>query len=236
MAAETVRYELRDGIAVVTMDDGKANALSHAVIDALHGSLDRAEREARAVLLTGREKRLSGGFDLTVMMSSPEATRNLVTAGAELMLRLYAFPRPVVVACTGHALAAGAILLLVADARIGAEGEFKIGLNEVAIQLTLPIFAMELARDRLSKRHFTAAVTQARIFDPVAAKDAGYLDATVRPELVFETALEHARRLAALPETAFGATKQRERAATVKLIRATLAADIAQLTNVPVAS
>lgn len=233
MAAETVRYELRDGIAVITMDDGKANALSHAVIDALHACLDRAAREASAVLLTGREKRLSGGFDLTVMTSSPGATRNLVTAGAELMLRLYTFRRPVVVACTGHALAAGAILLLVADARIGAEGEFKIGLNEVAIHLTLPIFAMELARDRLSKRHFTAAVTQARIYDPIAAKDAGYLDATARPEQLFDAALEQARRLAALPDPAFRDTKQRERAATVRLIRETLAADIGQLTNIP---
>lgn len=231
MASDKVRYELLDEIAVITMDDGKANALSPEVIEALHVCLDRAEREARAVLLTGREKRLSGGFDLTVMVSSPEATRNLVAAGAELMLRLYTFPRPVVVACTGHALAAGAILLLVADARIGAEGEFKIGLNEVAIQMTLPIFAMELARDRLSKRHFTAAVTQARIFDPIQAKDAGYLDATAAPEALLETALEHARRLAVLPDPAFRDTKRRERAATVKHIRETLAADIAQLTN-----
>jgi len=231
MASDKVRYELRDEIAVITMDDGKANALSHEVIDALHACLDRAESEARAVLLTGRERRLSGGFDLTVMISSPEATRNLVTAGAELMLRLYTFPRPVVVACTGHALAAGAILLLVADARIGAEGDFKIGLNEVAIQMTLPIFAMELARDRLSKRHFTAAVTQARIFDPLQAKDAGYLDATAATETLLATALDHARRLAALPDPAFRETKQRERAATVKRIRETLAADIAQLTN-----
>jgi enoyl-CoA hydratase/carnithine racemase len=235
MASETVSYELRDGVAVVTMDDGKANALSHAVIDALRVCLDRAEREARAVLLTGRDKRLSGGFDLRVMTSSPEATRNLVTAGAELMLRLYTFPRPVVVACNGHALAAGAIFLLVADARVGADGEFKIGLNEVAIQLTLPIFAMELARDRLSKRHFTAAATQARIYDPVTAKDAGYLDATVQPAALFETALEQAQRLAGLPDPAFRNTKQRERAATVQRIRETLAADMAQLVNVPVA-
>jgi len=232
MASDKVRYELRDGIALITMDDGKANALSHEVIDALHACLDRAEREARAVLLTGREKRLSGGFDLSVMISSPEAARNLVTAGAELMLRLYTFPRPVVVACTGHALAAGAILLLVADARIGAAGEFKIGLNEVAIQMTLPIFAMELARDRLSKRHFTAAVTQARIFDPVQAKDAGYLDATAPPAALLETAQDQARHLAALPDPAFRDTKQRERAATVQRIRETLAADIAQLTNI----
>jgi len=233
MATDKVRYEVRDDIAVITMNDGKANALSHEVIEALLACLDRAEREVRAVLLTGREKRLSGGFDLTVMMSSPEATRNLVTAGAELMLRLYMFPRPVVVACTGHALAAGAILLLVADTRIGAEGEFKIGLNEVAIQMTLPVFAVELARDRLSKRHFSAAVTQARIFDPAGAKDAGYLDATARPEALLDTALGHARRLAALPDPAFRNTKQRERGATVKLIRDTLAVDIAQLTNIP---
>jgi enoyl-CoA hydratase len=234
MAGDKVRYELRDGVAVITMDDGKVNALSHEVIEALHACLERAEHEARAVLLTGREKRLSGGFDLTVMVSSPEATRGLVTAGAELMLRLYTFPRPVVVACTGHALAAGAILLLVADARIGAEGDFKIGLNEVAIQMTLPIFAMELARDRLSKRHFSAAVTQARIFDPVSDKDAGYLDATAKPEVLFGTALDYARRLGALPDPAFRDTKRRERAATVRLIRETLVADIAQLTNLPV--
>ena len=232
MTSDKVRYELRDSIAVVTLDDGKANALSHEVIEAVRASLDRAEREARAVLLTGREKRLSGGFDLGVMTSGPEAARRLVTAGAELMLRLYTFPRPVVVACSGHALAAGAILLLVADARIGAEGEFKIGLNEVAIQLTLPIFAMELARDRLSKRHFSAAVTQARIFDPITAKDAGYLDATVEPGALLDTALDSARRLAALPDPAFRDTKQRERAATVKLIRDTLADDMARLTGV----
>lgn len=233
MATNKVRYEVRDGIAVITMDDGKANALSHETIEALHACLDRAEREAQAILLTGREKRLSGGFDLTVMTSTPEATRNLVTAGAELMLRLYMFPRPVVVACTGHALAAGAILLLVADTRIGAEGDFKIGLNEVAIHMTLPVFAVELARDRLSKRHFSAAVTQARIFDPVGAKDAGYLDASAQPEALLDTALDHARRLAALPDPAFRDTKRRERGATVKFIRDTLAVDIAQLTNIP---
>src|SRR5579862_730602 len=152
MAAATVHYELCDGIAVITMDDGKANALSPAVIQALHTSLDRAEREAAAVLLTGRARRLSGGFDLSVMTSSVDAMRALVTAGADLLLRVYLFPRPVVVACNGHALAMGALLLLAADYRVGAAGDFKIGLNEVSIQMPLPLFGMELARARLSKR------------------------------------------------------------------------------------
>ena len=231
MASEILRYELRDTIAAITMDDGKANALSHEMIDGLQACLDRAERDARVALLTGRDKRLCAGFDLNAMLSSHEAARKLVTAGAELLLRLYTFPCPVVVACTGHALAAGAILLLAADVRVGARGDFKIGFNEVAIQMTLPIFALEMARDRLSKRHFTSAVTQARIFDPDTARDAGFFDQLEPPEALLSAALDRARRLAELPEASFRITKERERAATVKLIRETLTADMAQLTS-----
>ena len=231
MAAESIRYELRDSVAVITMDDGKANALSLAVIEALHACLDRAEREAAAVLLTGRDRRLSGGFDLSVMTSSVENMRTLVTAGAELLMRLYLFPRPVVVACNGHALAMGALLLLVADARIGADGDFKIGLNEVSIQMPLPVFGMELARARLSKRHFTAAVTQARIYDPQRAVDAGYLDATAPPQQLYNVAFAAARQLAVLPNPAFSSTKERERGATAKFIRDTLEADMTTLTG-----
>jgi enoyl-CoA hydratase len=125
MSTDSIRYELRDKVALITMDDGKANALSPDVLEAITAAFARAEGEAAAVVLTGREKRLSGGFDLSIMMQGSDPARNLVTAGAELMLRIYTFPRPVVVACTGHALAAGAILLLVGDVRIGARGDFK---------------------------------------------------------------------------------------------------------------
>ena len=229
MASDKVRYELVDKVAVVTLDDGKANALSREVIDGLNQFLDRAEREAAAVLLVGRDRRLSGGFDLNTMTSDPEAARKLVTAGAELMLRLYGFPRPVVVACTGHALAAGAVLLLATDLRIGVSGDFKIGLNEVSIQMTLPIFATELARARLSKRHFTSATTLARIYDPEGAKDAGFLDATATPESLYNTALDQARRLAVLPDPAFRNTKDNERGAIIRFVRETLAADMAKL-------
>jgi len=231
MATDAIRYELRDTVAIITMDDGKANALSPAVIEALNACLDRAEREAAAVLLTGRERRLSGGFDLKTMTSSVDSMRTLVTAGAELLMRLYLFPRPVLVACNGHALAMGALLLLAADTRIGAAGDFKIGLNEVSIQMPLPVFGMELARARLSKRHFTAAVTQAHIYDPQSAVDAGYLDATAAPDQLHAVAFAAARQLATLPDPAFRSTKQRERAATVQLIRDTLDADITTLTG-----
>jgi enoyl-CoA hydratase len=163
------------------------------------------------------------------MKAGPEAMRSLVLAGAELLLEIYLFPRPVVAACTGHAMAAGALLLLSADLRVGSAGAFKIGLNEVAIGMTLPIFALELARDRIAKPHLTAAVTQAQVYDPEAARQAGYLDLVVNAAEVVDTAVDHARRLAMLPDPAFRNTKARERGATVKHIRAGLAEDIATL-------
>jgi enoyl-CoA hydratase len=229
MATDLIQYSQEESVAVIRLDDGKANALSPAMIAAIGAALDRAEREAGAVLLYGRERRLSAGFDLAVMTRSVGDARQLVLSGAELLLRLYLFPRPVVVACTGHALAAGALLLLSADRRIGVEGDFKIGLNEVAIQMPLPIFGMELARDRLAKSHFTAATTQATIYDPQAACAAGYLDQVTTAERLAEEAGAIARQLATLPNPAFRLTKERERQRTVRRIRESLVEDIATL-------
>jgi enoyl-CoA hydratase len=229
MSDEAIRYELTDSVAVIHLDDGKANALSPVVIEGLQAALDQAEKDARAVVLAGRLGRLSAGFDLSVMRTGPEAVRGLVTAGAELLLRLYSFPMPTVVACTGHALAAGAIVLLTADTRIGARGEFKIGLNEVAIGMTLPVFGVEFARDRLSKRHFFAATTQARIFDPEAAVDAGFLDSLTAPEKLLDEALAQAVQLSQLNTGAYAGTKQSMRGGVAQFIRETLEADMAKL-------
>jgi enoyl-CoA hydratase len=99
--SDPVCYELRGSIAVVTLDDGKANALSPDVIAQIHASLDRAEKEAKALLLVGRPGRFSAGFDLSVMRQGGDVVASLVRAGAELALRLYEFPMPVVMACTG---------------------------------------------------------------------------------------------------------------------------------------
>jgi enoyl-CoA hydratase len=231
MSGEILRYELRDQVAVISMDDGKANALSHQMIGALGQALDRAEKEAAAVLLVGRDGKFSAGFDLPTMRSGPDGVKGLVLAGAELSLRMFLYPRPLITACTGHALAAGAILLLASDLRIGAAGDFKIGLNEVAIGLTLPRFAVELARARLSKRHFTAAASRARIYSPERAVDAGFLDSTAPAADLVATAFAQAAELAALPHPAFRDTKRREREASVALIRETLDPDITEISG-----
>jgi enoyl-CoA hydratase len=220
--SENLRYATEGDVAVLTMDDGKANALSHEMIEALRKALDRAESDAGAIALLGREGRFCGGFDLATMRSGPDAVRALVTAGAELLLRIYEFPRPTVIGAGGHALAAGALLLLSADTRIVARGDFKIGLNEVAIGLPLPDFGIELARDRLSKRHFTAAVIQAQLYDGQGAVDAGYADRAVAPGAVKEEAIAIAQALTGLSRGAYADTKRRSRAAVVARIRASL--------------
>ena len=155
--SQAVTYNVDGDVALIHFDDGKANALSMSAIDAIDAALTRAERETKAVVLAGRPGRFCAGFDLSVMNAGIEACRTLVRRGGELALRLYMFPQPVVIACTGHALAAGGVLLTAADHRVGATGEFKIGFNEVAIGLPLPIFLAELAEQRLSRRYLTAA-------------------------------------------------------------------------------
>lgn len=226
MAEESVHSEIREGIAIARLDDGKANVISPGSIAGLEAHLDRAEKEAGAVLIAGRAGMLSAGFDLAIMRSGPEDVYRLVSSGAQLFLRMLELRKPVVVAATGHAIAAGAILLLAADARIGAEGNFKIGLNEVGAGMTLPAFAIALARRRLSKRHFVRATTQAELYAPAAAVDAGFLDRVTSPDDLFDTAFAEARRLAALPQPSFGATKSKVHGAFAAKLRDTLAGDL----------
>jgi len=229
--ADTVRYELRDDVAIVTLDDGKVNALSRAVIAAVDAVLDRAEDEAKALVLAGRPGRFSGGFDLGVMGGGGgrQAVIDLVGAGGELAMRLYEFPRPTVAACTGHAIAMGAFLVLACDLRVGADGDFKIGLNEVANGMTVPIFGIELARERLSKRHLTRAVATSEIYAPAAAVDAGFFDTITAPARVVDEAYATAQRLTALVPGAFARTRTRLRDATIRHVRSTLAADMREL-------
>jgi enoyl-CoA hydratase len=227
--SDPVRYRLEAKTAVIEMDDGKANALSDVMIEAVTAALTRAEGEASAVVLAGRAERFCAGFDLRVMMSSPDAAKALLTRGSELLMRLYGSPLPVVIACTGHALAGGALVVLTGDVRIAAVGAFKIGLNEVAIGMPVPVLAMELARDRLSKRALTRATLLAHVHTPEEALDAGYVDELVAPDQVLPRAIAEATRLGGLGRMPFAATKERLRGATIAHIKASLESDMRAL-------
>lgn len=225
-----VTYALDGSVAVITVDDGKANAYSHEVLAELHEALDRAEREARAVLLVGREGRFSAGFDLKVMTSGDEPMRGLVCAGARLLARVFVFPRPVVAACTGHALAAGALMLLVTDHRVAAEGPFKIGLNEVSIGMPLPQFGVDLARYRMPPSQLELALL-GQVVDPITAIRAGYVDEVVPPEAVVDSAARIAQRLSELRSDAVARTKLAARGAIARSIVETVDADMAAISG-----
>ncbi len=226
-----VSYEPAGDVAVVRLDDGKVNVLSHDVIAALQESLDRAESDAKAVAMIGRPGKFSAGFDLKVMQAGPEAASNLFRAGMDLFVRLYEFPIPVVAGCTGHALAAGAIWLMCCDARIGADVNARIGLNETAIGMVLPSSVITLARDRLSPRHVHSSTLLARLYSPAEAVDVGYLDWVVPEDELEGAAMSEAAGLAeGLALKAFAGTRRLIRGPVAESVREILDQDTRSFT------
>ena len=223
---ELVGYVLDGPVATVTMDDGKVNALSPAMFEQLGAAFDRAEADGAAVVLTGRPSRFSGGFDLGVLQQGRAESVDLVRTGFELSVRLLSFPAPVVVACTGHAIAMGAFLVLSGDVRIGVDGAFKISANEVAIGLTVPFAAVELMRQRLTPAAFQRAVATAAVFSPAEALQAGFLDQVVPPDDLAANAAATALALCGLDRDAHVASKLRARSAGLDAMRAGIAAEL----------
>lgn len=210
--SDLVTVDVKDDIATLTMDDGKANALSLAMSEAIGAGLDRAEQEAKAIILAGRPGVLCGGFDLKVIRGDDEAAKaDMRNAGMVLLQRLYLSALPLVIACPGHSVAAGGLMLLTGDVRIGAKGDFKIGLNEVAIGLALPVAGIELARDRLTPTALTSAVVLSKLYPPEEAAVVGYLDKAVAPEALMSEAQAAAKGLLELDPAAFAETKRRMR-------------------------
>ncbi len=226
-ASSLVTYDLGDSIATITMDDGKANVMSERMQHALNEALDRAEADGAVVLLTGRARIFSGGYDMAMFERSRDEIVRTLRAGGELVQRILGFPRPVVAACNGHAVAQGAFLLLAADVRIGAAGAFKIGLNEVAIGLTIPFYGVEIARFRLSPPWFNHATTTGALYLPDQALVAGFLERVVDHPDVLTVAREEARRLTTIDMNAHAGTKQRVRGHALTTIRAGIESEFA---------
>ncbi|KAB2523327.1 MULTISPECIES: crotonase/enoyl-CoA hydratase family protein [Pseudomonas] len=209
--SELIAYHLEDGIATLTLNNGKVNAISPDVIAAFNAALDQAVADRAVVIITGQPGILSGGYDLKVMTAGPKEAVALVTAGSTLARRLLSHPFPVIVACPGHAVAKGAFLLLSADYRIGVDGPFSIGLNEVQIGMTMHHAGIELARDRLRRSAFHRSVINGEMFDPQSAVDAGFLDKVVTAEELQGAALTAARQLKKINMLAHKNTKLKVR-------------------------
>lgn len=216
--SELISYHLEDGIATLTLSNGKVNAISPDVIAAFNAALDQAVTDRAVVIITGQPGILSGGYDLKVMTAGPKEAVALVTSGSTLARRLLSHPFPVIVACPGHAVAKGAFLLLSADYRIGVDGAFSIGLNEVQIGMTMHHAGIEIARDRLSKVALQRSVVNGEMFNPQGAVAAGFLDVVVSAEELQGTALAAARQLKKINMTAHKNTKLKVRKALLEAL------------------
>jgi enoyl-CoA hydratase len=221
-----VNYALDESVATITLDDGKVNALSPAMQNALNEALDRAEKaaldgEVKAVVLAGNSRVLSAGFELSVFASGDAAAAlGMLSGGFELSIRLLTFPVPIVIAATGPAIAMGGFLLLSGDHRVGSP-KSRCQANEVAIGMVLPISAIEIMRNRLTRAAFQRAVALAATFRGDEAIAAGWLDEIVEPEEVLTRAQQVAAEFAAtLHVKAHRASKLKARDDALKAIRA----------------
>jgi enoyl-CoA hydratase len=224
-----VSYELADSIATITMDDGKVNALSLAMLGEVRAAFDRAEADGAVVVLTGREGMFSAGFDLRVIAAGTVETVDLLQAGFGLAERILSHPHPVVIAVPGHAIAMGLFLVLSGDYRLGAAGRFKLTANEVAIGMTLPETAIEILRQRLAPAHLQRAALLSEVYDPDAAVAAGMLDRVVPAPELADAARAVAAGFTQLDMAAHASTKRRLRDASLRTLRAAIDRDDAAL-------
>jgi enoyl-CoA hydratase len=225
---QLVHYANTGQVSTLTLDDGKVNVMSSAMLAALGRALDRAEGDGAAVLLTGRAAVFSAGFDMGALGAGGDAAAAMLEAGARMAERLLSFPAPVVAAVNGHAIAMGAFLALAADVRLGAaDAAFKVVANEVAIDLTLPRFATAVLRHRLAPAYFDRTAITSWPSEGGRALEAGWFDELVPAAQLLGRARELAQHLAALPRRAYRETKLRVREPVLRALREGIAADVA---------
>ena len=232
--SNNVTYNYEDGVATITMDDGKANALSHDMWDQLGVAFDKAEEAKAIVVLKGRDGLFSGGFDLKEIAKGPEQAVFLTSRGSKMARRIMSFPTPVIGVSTGHCIAMGAFLMLACDYRIGAAGGFKTGLNETMIGMTMHHFGIELARYRIPLNYFHRCVINAEIWSPTDAVKAGFYDQAVPVEELEKATSIIVKGFAQLNMTAFNGTKNKSRAAILRLLDECIESDMVMPDVLPI--
>jgi len=224
----TIRHD--GDVAIITLDDGKVNVFSLAMANRLQECLDEIGTDVGAVVVTGRPGVFSAGFDLkTIQAGDAIATASMVSTTVRMAMNVLNFPRPVVGAATGHCVAMGVLFLMTMDYRLGARGDFRIGLNEVRDGLPLPVFAVELPRFRLPASTLIASTLHSTLHDPDSAVRAGFLEEAVDADKLLDTALALTRKLASLPNPAYRTSKSHLVAPVRERILTSLDADVGAL-------
>jgi enoyl-CoA hydratase len=208
-----------------TIDDTKMNVLDLAAVSAIGEAFDLAVTMREPVVLTGRSGAFCAGLDLQVLRDGGVEAAELLDAMAAVLVQAAELPVPLVVAADGHAMGAGAMLCLVADVVLMTPGDHHIGFSEVRQGQALSVMVVELAREFLQPDVVLPATAHARMFSPVAAVAAGFVDEIVPSADLAHEAHERAARLGSLPIEAFATTKRRVRGPLVHRMRAAIQPD-----------
>ncbi|CAI8202330.1 MAG: Carnitinyl-CoA dehydratase [Alphaproteobacteria bacterium] len=219
---EFASCSISEGIATITLDDGKANAFSFDMMAAINQAMDEAEAGADVIIITGRDGVMCAGFDLKVMQNDADKVPEMVGNGGKLLVRIFSSKKPVIIASTGHGIAAGGLLMLAADYRIGVDAESRYGLNESAIGMVLPPFGYDLAAFKINNKYLDRCFAGAELIDPQTAIEASFLDEVVASDDLMNRALEKAAEMQKLDGKAFAGNKKLVRGALTAKMTADL--------------
>ena len=205
----------RDDVAVVTLAHGKANALDVELCEALTARFtDLLTSPAAAIIVTGQGSIFSAGVDLLRLLDGGAAyVRRFLPALHKLYDTVFFYPKPVVAAVNGHAVAGGCILACAADRRLMARDRGRIGVTELLVGVPFPAMAFEVMRYTTAPNRFEEVMLGAATYAPEAAAALGLIDDIVEPDALMDRAVAAARALAALSPQAFALTKRRSRQA-----------------------
>ena len=208
--SEKIASIKKDGnISIITLNDGKANVFSPEMSKQVNNCLDEVPTEEGALIITGKEGMFSAGFDLKVIQSGDmEKIKEMTIAGFSLLSRIFAFPRPVVAACSGHGIALGTFLLCCCDYRIGVKGDYLIGANEMKTNMVIPTPILELIKFRVSDQHKYRSILAAQMYSHVDAIEAHLLDEVVDENLIMQRAIEKAQEVQEAGHPAYKLTKE----------------------------
>ncbi|MFC3192968.1 crotonase/enoyl-CoA hydratase family protein [Marinicella sediminis] len=222
---QSVNLDIQNGIATITLDDGKSNVASPALLDQLNAALDQAEAAGAVVIITGRAEVFCAGFDLKILKTGVKNAYAMLMGGFWMLHRLMSYPHPVIIACNGHAIALGSFFLLAGDYRLGVRGDFKIVANEVLNGLTMPHCALALCENRLKPSHFDRAMLLSEVFNPEGAVEAGFLDHLVPAEELLPVAQKLAAHYQSLDMLAHKESKLRMRKNFLRRLKKAIRAD-----------
>lgn len=222
--SELATLKKEGDVSVITLDDGKANVFSLPMLETLQSILAEIPKDSGSVIITGREKMFSGGFDLKTFSSGDvETIKKMTSLGFRTLFDLYTFPRPIVAAISGHAVALGIFVVSCCDYRIGIDEEFVVQANEVRNNMDIPVPIMEIAASRVDKQHIYRALFHADPYKMADAVSAGWIDEVVGDaESLMPRAMEKAEDLATLGHPMYQKTKEVFQASIVEKIEASL--------------